>query len=645
MAGRRPTPTLEPHSRKRLQRAVLSHGLLNLRNENQLVCLDRGEGQVMKLSNYSLNYAGALAQGRMDIFDFLALCRGLGFEGASLHVGNLQSTEAAYLKRLRRAYLDQGLSISMFTLSTDFGKPEEKHDEEFRKAREAIGAAELLGAPLLRVFAGSPPSEAGREAAFKRAAAAVRRVCEEAAERGLPVGLQNHNHGALCRTGDEVLRFVRAVDHPNLTFVLDTGQFAGSRGASGTAPAELAGADFIESIRQTASLARYVRAKFYGPKQDGSEPAIDYRKVFDILQGVHYAGFVDIVYEPENPGAGSKEDASSAIPRAVAFLRGLVQPAAPRMAEAPKGAARYATLGRTHAFFEGEARVEKPVAFLEGPAVDRDGNVYFTNTEAEQILRWEPGTRKLTVFRERSNGANGLRLDRQGRLVACEGGGRVTRIDTRTGEVTVLADRYEGKPLGAPNDVEIDLRGRVYFTSRLANTDPKAGNVNAVYRIDLDGSLTRILAAPAIDMPNGLATSHDDRTFYLIDADGREGRARRIRAYDLRTDGSVGNERPVYDFYPGRSGDGLRVDAEGNLYVAAGLHRSRGTSETLDTRPGIHVISPQGKLVDFVETPEDTITNCAFGGPDGRTLYVTCGKLLLSVRTRIPGKAGYRPEA
>ena len=83
----------------------------------------------------------------------------------------------------------------------------------------------------------------------------------------------------------------------------------------------------------------------------------------------------------------------------------------------------------------------------------------------------------------------------------------------------------------------------------------------------------------------------------------------------------------------------MSVDAEGNLYVMAGLHRRRGGSETLDTRPGLHVISPQGKLLAFLEMPEDLVTNCAFGGPDRRTLYMTCGKLLLSVRTRIPGKA------
>ena len=80
------------------------------------------------------------------------------------------------------------------------------------------------------------------------------------------------------------------------------------------------------------------------------------------------------------------------------------------------------------------------------------------------------------------------------------------------------------------------------------------------------------------------------------------------------------------------------IDAEGNLYVAAGLHVTRETSETLDTRPGIHVISPAGELVAYRETPVDTITNCTFGDNDLRTLYVTCGKYLVSMRTQIPGK-------
>ena len=85
----------------------------------------------MKISNYSLNYSALIAERKMDVFQFLALCRELGLEGASLHLQNLLSTQPDYLKQIRRAYLDHGLSVSIFTVSTDFGQPEEKHEEEF----------------------------------------------------------------------------------------------------------------------------------------------------------------------------------------------------------------------------------------------------------------------------------------------------------------------------------------------------------------------------------------------------------------------------------------------------------------------------------------------------------------------------------
>lgn len=591
----------------------------------------------MKLSNYSLNYPMLFSNGELDVFRFLSLCRQLGVEGASLHTRHIPSADKDDLKKVRRAYLNEGLSVSIYTVSTNFGVPAARQDDELAKARAAMQTALFLGAPLLRIFAGAPANEADRAAAFTRAVDGVRRLCVEAAAEGLPIGLQNHNHGALCRTGEEVIRFIKAVDHPNLTFVLDTGQFAGSRGASGAPPQELQKADYLDSIRATASLARYVRIKFYNPRPDGSEPFIDYDRVFDILRGVHYAGFLDIVYEPGTGTKGPGEDARTAIPRVVRFVRARQNPLA---VQRPP---RYEKLD-TRKFVDGDFKAETSVAFLEGPAVNRAGDVYFTNIPAEQILKWEPSQRRLSVFRDKSNQANGTRFDRQGRLVVCEGAGRVTRTDMQTGRTTVLVDQYENKPLGSPNDLEIDGAGRIYFTSRLANTDPKRGNVNAVYRIDPNGSVHRILAAPAIDMPNGIAISPDDKILYLIDADGRANHARRIRAYDVRPDGTVTNERLLYDFYPGRSGDGMRIDAEGNLYVAAGLHRRRGNSETLDTRPGIHVISREGRLLAFLETPEDTITNCAFGGPDLRTLYVTCGKQLLSVRTRIAGKASYRPE-
>ncbi len=285
------------------------------------------------------------------------------------------------------------------------------------------------------------------------------------------------------------------------------------------------------------------------------------------------------------------------------------------------------------------AKVEDNEVFTEGPAVDRGGTVFFTNVPAEKILTWSPRTRKLGVFRTKSNKANGLLFDPQGRLLACEGGaGRVTRTDMKTGEVTVVASKYNGFPFAAPNDLCLDRKGRIYFTSRPGVQDPTKGNVNAVYRIDPGGEVTQVLAWPRVHMPNGIVLSPDEKILYLIEAHPDADHHRDLRAYDVRQDGTLENGRIVFNFYPGRSGDGMCIDRDGNLYVAAGLHKTRGTSETLKTKPGIHVISPKGQRVAFRETPEDTITNCTFGGEDRRTLYVTCGSLLLSMRTRRGGR-------
>jgi gluconolactonase len=286
-----------------------------------------------------------------------------------------------------------------------------------------------------------------------------------------------------------------------------------------------------------------------------------------------------------------------------------------------------------------QAEIATTVAFTEGPVADRDGNVYFTELVFQRIMKLTPKG-VLSVFREHSNNANGLLIDPEGRLIACEGAAsqrlgtdqtfkpQVTRTDLRTGKMEVLADSYQGKPFIGPNDVTIDGKGRMYFTDL-----PGA----AVYRIDGAGKISRILAAPEIQRPNGIQVAPDDKTLYLIEANNAKDGARMIRAYDLQPDGTVSNMRVHYNFYPGRSGDGMSIDSQGNLHVSAGMSQLRGTSETLDTKTGIYVISPQGKLVKFVPIPEDFITNNAFGGPDMRTLYVTAGKTLYKLRTDIAG--------
>ena len=194
--------------------------------------------------------------------------------------------------------------------------------------------------------------------------------------------------------------------------------------------------------------------------------------------------------------------------------------------------------------------------------MDREGNLYFTEMVSQRIMKLS-AEGLLSTFRERSNNANGLLIDPQGRLVACEGADsqrtgvlvkskpQVTRTDLRTGRIEVLAENYQGKPFVGPNDVTIDGKGRLYFT------DLPGG---AVYRIDGPGQLTRILAAPDIQRPNGIQISPDDKQLYLIEANGAEGGARMIRAYDLRPDGTVSNMRVHYNFYPGRSADGMSID-------------------------------------------------------------------------------------
>ena len=283
------------------------------------------------------------------------------------------------------------------------------------------------------------------------------------------------------------------------------------------------------------------------------------------------------------------------------------------------------------------------IAITEGPTADADGNVFFTDLRNSRIMRLSTDG-EVTTFRQPSNQANGLIFDSEGRLLACEGGGddgllpRVTRTDMDTGEVEVVADSFEGKQLHRPNDLTIDGQGRIYFTDRPdPNPTPEQTGVNGVYRVDPDGTIERILTEPDVVRPNGIVVSPDDRTLYLIEASQVEGGARMIRAYDLSDEGTVSNMRVFHDFYPGRSGDGMTVDSEGNLYVAAGLHRRRGTSETLDTPCGIHVFSPDGELIEFIPIPEDTITNAAFGGPDLKTLYVTAGKTLYQIDTDTTG--------
>ena len=283
-----------------------------------------------------------------------------------------------------------------------------------------------------------------------------------------------------------------------------------------------------------------------------------------------------------------------------------------------------------------------------GPAVDADGTVYFSDIANNRIMRLAPDG-LLSVFREPSGRTNGQAFDREGRLLHCEGaefgpGGarRITRSVLQTGEYVVLTDRYEGRRYNSPNDLCVDGRGRIYFTDpRYGDRSDMEMDIEGVYRIDPDGSVTRILQQPQIDRPNGIAVTQDGRTLYVIDSCPTIGGNRKVWAFDLNEDGDPSSQRVMYDFAPGRGGDGMRLDMAGNLYVAAGIMMPRGPHETTDVPPGIYVISPQRDLKERIPIHEDVLTNLAFGGHDGRTLYITAGKTLFTTRVEIPGQVPF----
>jgi gluconolactonase len=268
-----------------------------------------------------------------------------------------------------------------------------------------------------------------------------------------------------------------------------------------------------------------------------------------------------------------------------------------------------------------------------------------------QIYRRAPdGT--VSVYRADA-GSNGLLFDRRGRLVICEPRNRrVTRLEP-DGRLTVLAERYDGRRFNQPNDLTIDSSGRLYFSdpcygdrSKMELVDAAGRWVEGVYRIDPDGPVTRILTHE-VERPNGLVVTADDRFLYVADNNNDTvGGARKLWRFDLGADGSVApaSRTLIHDWGRTRGPDGVKLDAQGRLFVAAGLNRSNPPFETQDQpTAGVYVFSPEGRLLERIPIPRDECTNCAFGGADLRTLFVTAGGTLWSVQVRVPGRPAWPP--
>jgi len=267
--------------------------------------------------------------------------------------------------------------------------------------------------------------------------------------------------------------------------------------------------------------------------------------------------------------------------------------------------------------------------FTEGPVEGPDGCIYFSDI-GNRIMKFDPQTGKTTAFRDPGGRSNGLKFDASGRLVACEGantgGGRRISITEKDGTVKTLADRFEGKRFNSPNDLTLDVKGRIYFSDpRYVGNEKRELDHESVYRVDPDGTVSRITTDAA--KPNGLVISPDGKTLYVSDNSGEPKGSRALVAYPLKDDGTLGARKVLFDFGKERGIDGMTVTKDGMIVATAGSKANAG----------VWFFDADGKKLAVLPTPEDP-SNCCFAGADKKTLYVTAGKSLYRVRLTVAGK-------
>jgi len=259
----------------------------------------------------------------------------------------------------------------------------------------------------------------------------------------------------------------------------------------------------------------------------------------------------------------------------------------------------------------------------EGPVWWADGHyLLFNDINTARRMKYMPGS-SPTVAMEKTNEANGMTRDQQGRLVSAEHlSRRVTRYES-DGSLTVIANSFQGKRLLRPNDVIVKSDGSIYLTDPGGNAAPEQWDVtiSGVYRVSPDlGSMSLIID----DMvrPNGLAFSPDESLLYVADS-----RRRHVRAYDMLPNGTVARDtsRVFVDLGGPEPGvpDGIKVDTAGNLYSGGG--------------GGLYIIDSKGRKLGRIIHGQPATTNVAFGGDDWKTLYFTTRSTLFSVTVKIAG--------
>jgi gluconolactonase len=257
--------------------------------------------------------------------------------------------------------------------------------------------------------------------------------------------------------------------------------------------------------------------------------------------------------------------------------------------------------------------------FTEGPAADAKGNVYFSDIPADKIYMVDVAG-KLSVFTEKSNHANGLMFNSKGELVACEMDGQIVAYDIASKKKRTVIDKHDGNRFNAPNDLVVDKQDGVYFTDpSFRAPKPMPQKKLGVYYTD-GKTVTRLI--DNLPNPNGVLLSTDEKTLYVFPTGQAD-----MMAYPIEAPGKIGKGKVFCSLKQpagkkGTGADGATIDTKGNLYITSAI--------------GLQVFDPSGKLLGVISIPEQP-SNCAFGGVNRKTLYVTARKSLYTIPMEVTG--------
>ncbi|PHN93908.1 gluconolactonase [Maribacter sp. 6B07] len=262
-------------------------------------------------------------------------------------------------------------------------------------------------------------------------------------------------------------------------------------------------------------------------------------------------------------------------------------------------------------------KVDSTYSFTEGPASDKDGNVYFTDQPNDKIIKWHANDNSVSIFKEPSGRANGLYFDHDGNLLAAaDENNELWRIDSN-GNVDTLLTSFEDKKLNGPNDIWVDLKGGIYFTDPYyqreywTRTKAEISEKN-VYYISPDGKEVSIIASGFVQ-PNGIIGTPDGKTLYVADIGDKK-----TYAYTIQPNGTLTGKK----LFTNMGSDGMTIDNKGNIYL---------------TGDGVTVFNKKGEQIHHIPLNENWTANITFGGKDQNILFITAMGAIYTLKMNVKG--------